>query len=111
MPRQHRIRAVHRVAAFAALVVLATLSLVVGTRAHWPWWDVAISLSIAAAKTLLVLWFFMDMAEQPFHARLAVSVAVLLVMLLVGLTAADVATRFTIPPAPRPPLTDAFYRR
>jgi cytochrome c oxidase subunit 4 len=110
MPRR-RNRAVHRVAAFAALVVLATLSLFVGTRAHWPWWDVAISLSIAAAKTVLVLWFFMDLAEQQFRARLAISVAVLLVMLLVGLTAADVATRFNFPPAPRPPLTDAFYRQ
>ena len=108
---RHRIRAVHRIATFVALVVLATLSLMVGTRAHWPWWDVVISLTIAAAKTLLVVWFFMDMAEQPFRARLAVSVAVLLVMLLVGLTTADVATRLTMAPGPRPPLTDAFYRR
>jgi caa(3)-type oxidase subunit IV len=106
-----RIQAAHRVATFVALVALATASLLVGTRARWPWWDVAISLTIAVVKAILVLWFFMDLAEQPFRARLTVSVAVLLVMLFVGLTATDVATRFHMPPAPRPAQAESFYQR
>jgi cytochrome c oxidase subunit 4 len=107
----HGVLVPHRLAAFAALVVLATASLLIGTRTHWPWWDVAISLAIAAVKTGLVLWFFMDLSEQPFRARLAVLVAVLLIMLLVGLTAADVGTRQTAARATQAPSTEAFYRR
>lgn len=105
------VQVAHRFAAFGGLVLLATASLLFGTQTHWPWWDVAISLAIAAAKTGLVLWFFMDLAEQPFRARLAVLVAVLLIMLLVGLTAADVGTRQTSARGTQPPATEAFYRR
>ena len=104
-----RVRVVHRVSAFAGLVLLATLSLVLGTSLHWYWGDVAISLSIAAVKTVLVLWFFMDMADQPFRARIVVAVAVVLVMVLVGLTAMDVATRLVVPRGPAPPAGEAFF--
>ncbi|HEY8923635.1 MAG TPA: cytochrome C oxidase subunit IV family protein [Polyangia bacterium] len=106
-----RIRAVHRVGAFAALVLLATLSLVLGTTLHWPWGDVAISLAIASVKTWLVLWLFMDLSDQPFRARLAIAVAVLLLVLLVGLTAADVATRMATVRGPTPTADEAFFRR
>ena len=110
MPRR-RIRVVHRVFAFVGLVLLATLSLLLGTKLHWYWGDVAISLAIAAIKTYLVLWFFMDMAEQPFRSRLALSVAGLLVLLLVGLSTADVATRMVMPRGPSPEPSEAFFER
>ena len=107
----HRIRAVHRVGAFVALVLLATLSLILGTQLHWYWGDVTVALIIAVVKTLVVLWFFMDLAEQPFRSRLAISVAALLLCLLVGLTSTDVATRITMPKAPAPEQTENFFER
>src|SRR6185437_9047812 len=102
------VRAVHRVWAYLALLALATLSLLLGTQLHWYWGDVAISLSIAAVKTYLVLWFFMDLADQPFQARLAVLVAV---TLLVSLTVADVATRRVMPMKSTPEPSEGFYQR
>lgn len=105
------VRAVHRVWAYLALLALATLSLLLGTQLHWYWGDVAISLSIAAVKTVLVLWFFMDLVEQPFQARLAVLTAVMLLILLVSLTVADVATRQVMPMKSIPEPSEAFYRR
>jgi cytochrome c oxidase subunit IV len=105
------VRAADRVWAYLALLVLATVSLLLGTRLHWYWGDVAISLSIAAVKTYLVLWFFMDLAEQPFQARLAVMIAVLLLVLLVSLTLADVATRRVMPMRSTPEPSESFYKR
>ena len=105
------IRAAHRVWAYLALLALATLSLLLGTQLHWYWGDVAISLSIAAVKTYLVLWFFMDLAEQPFQARLAVLIAVTLLVLLVSLTVADVATRQVMPRKSIPEPSEGFYQR
>jgi cytochrome c oxidase subunit IV len=112
VPTQHRqITVAQRLLAFACLLALATLSLGIGTHLRLAWWDVVISLAIAAAKTLLVLWFFMDLAEQPFRARLAISVAVVLVVLLVGFSTLDVATRLVMPRAPAPGPTEAFFAR
>lgn len=105
------VRAVHRVWAYLALVALATLSLLVGTQLHWLWGDVAISLAIAAGKTGLVLWFFMDIGQQPVQARLAVLTAVLLLILLLSLIVADVGTRRVMPMKSTPQPSEAFYRR
>jgi caa(3)-type oxidase subunit IV len=107
----HQIHVGHRIAAFAALILLATLSLVLGTALHWYWGDVAISLTIAALKAYLVLFFFMDLAEQPFRARVAISVALALVLLLVGFVAMEVATRRLTPIGPSPQPTEGFFRR
>jgi cytochrome c oxidase subunit IV len=106
-----RVHAAHRIAAYLALLALATISLLLGTRLHWYWGDVVISLLIAAVKTYLVVWFFMDLSEQPFQARLAILTAVVLLALFVGLTAADVATRRVMPMRPLPEQAEAFYRR
>ena len=105
------VRAIDRVWAYLALVVLATASLLLGTQLHWYWGDVAISLSIAAVKTYVVLWFFMDLAEQPFQARLAVIIAVMLLVLLLSLTVTDVATRRVMPMKPTPEPSESFYKR
>jgi caa(3)-type oxidase subunit IV len=106
-----RIHAADRIAAYLALLVLATLSLLLATHLHWYWGDVVLSLSIAAVKTYLVVWFFMDLFEQPFQARLAILTAVVLLALFVGLTAADVATRRVMPMKPFPEQAETFYRR
>jgi cytochrome c oxidase subunit 4 len=109
--RAAHVRAVHRLLAFVALVVLATASFFIGTLVHWAWGGVAIALGIAALKAGIVLWFFMDMAEQPFRARAAIAVAVILLLVLVGLTATDVATRLVVPRGPAPPAGQSFFRR
>jgi cytochrome c oxidase subunit 4 len=96
---------------FGALVVLATASLLVGVFVRVPVLAPSISLAIAALKAVLVLWFFMHLAEQTFRTRLAVAVSVVLVLLLVVLTAADVATRQLEARAPRPTPDESFYRR
>ena len=105
------VRAVHRVWAYLALLALATLSLLLGTQLHWYFGDVAISLSIAAIKTYLVLWFFMDIGEQPIQARIAVLTAVMLLALLVSLVVADVATRRVMPMKATPEPSEGFYKR
>jgi cytochrome c oxidase subunit 4 len=95
---------------FVALIVLATVSLLLSFL-HWPTGDLAVSLVIAGLKALLVLWFFMHLAEQRFSNRLVVAVSVGFVALLVGLTAADVVSRRTFPVRPEPPRGEIFYSR
>ena len=65
--------------------------------------DVPVSMAIAFAKTLLVALFFMHLIEQRAANRIVPVVALLLVAILIGITAADVATRRTYPKAPAPP--------
>jgi cytochrome c oxidase subunit 4 len=106
----HSVTALQRVLAFVALVVLATISLLVGTALRGAG-AVVISLAIAVIKTGIVLWFFMDLVEQPFRSRLAIAVAALLVILLVSLSSADVATRLVMPRGPSPEPSEGFFIR
>lgn len=64
--------------------------------------DVVVALGIAVAKSSLVLLFFMHLLEHRFSNAMIVLVSCALVVLLVSLVAADVATRHTFPPAPAP---------
>ena len=98
------------VATFVALLVLATLSLLLSYLPS-EGWDLTVSLVIAVAKAMLVLFFFMHLVEQRFSNRATVLVSLLFVGLLVGLTAADVATRRTFPARVEPPINEAFYSR
>jgi caa(3)-type oxidase subunit IV len=107
----YQVRVPHRVLAFIGLVLLATLSLVLGTKLHWYWGDVVVSLTIAGIKAYLVLFFFMDLASQPFRSRMAILVGVALVLLLVGFVAMEVATRRVTPMGLAPQPTESFYRR
>jgi cytochrome c oxidase subunit 4 len=93
---------------YGALLALAALSLLLSFT-HLGTGDLVISLVIAAAKAVLVLWFFMHLYEQHASNRLVVLVSFLLLAILVTLTALDVASRHTVPPAPRPLRED--YRR
>ncbi len=94
---------------YLALVVLATISLLL-SFAHWPAGDLPLSLVIAVAKAFLVLWFFMHLAEQRFSNRFVVAVAAAMVVLLVALASADVATRHTFPSRDEPPKRETFYK-
>ena len=95
---------------FVGLLALATLSLLLSFL-HWTTGDLVVSLVIAAAKALLVLMFFMHLVEQRAANRLTVVVSLGFAALLIGLTAADVATRHVVPARVRPPQTDKFYVR
>src|SRR5579883_634434 len=95
---------------FVGLLVLATLSLLLSFL-HWSTGDLVVSLVIAAVKALLVLFFFMHLVEQRLTNRLAVLVAVGFAALLIGLTAADVASRHTFQAKMKPPQLDTFYVR
>jgi cytochrome c oxidase subunit IV len=60
--------------------------------------DAAVMLAIATVKATLVVLFFMHLAHARFANKMVVIVSALFVVLLVSLTAADVATRHTYPP-------------
>jgi len=64
--------------------------------------NLPLSLAIAMAKALTVLFLFMDFGSLSASAKLAAGSALLMVALLIGLMAADVATREQAPlPPPR----------
>jgi caa(3)-type oxidase subunit IV len=96
--------------AYLALVVLAGVSLVFSRAVHWDWWDLVIDLAMAVLQASIVLWVFMHLSETSFQIRFGVGVAVSLLLTLLLLTVADVATRRAEPAAPRPGPTHAFYR-
>lgn len=92
---------------YLALLLLATSSLVL-SRLHLG--GLAVALSIAAMKAMLVLWFLMHLSTQSASSRLAVLVAGVLIALLVALTALDVTTRHTFPAQAQPPPSSGFYQ-
>ncbi len=57
-----------------------------------------VALAIACAKAILVLLVFMELIATPLSTRLTILSALSMIALLIGLMAADVATR------PAPPL-------
>jgi caa(3)-type oxidase subunit IV len=77
---------------FAALVGLAALSLAL-SFAELGAWGLPIALLIAAVKIVLVALVFMHLVEQPFSHGMVALLALALALVLIGLTATDVATR------------------
>ena len=63
-------------------------------RMHLGNWALPLALLIATTKSLLVLIFFMHLKEDKGVNRMVVAVAVVFVLLLLGITLTDVATRF-----------------
>ena len=110
MAEKKQVGAMAYVATFVALLVLATVSLSFSFL-HWQTWGLVLSLTIAVVKGLLVLFLFMHLIEQRFSNRMTVLASVGFVCLLVGLTAADVATRHTFAARTRPAPDEAFYGR
>jgi cytochrome c oxidase subunit 4 len=89
----------HYVLVWLALLALTAISYV-ASRMNLGTLDTFIALAIAATKTTLVLLFFMHLIEQRFSNAMVPIVSFVFVLLLAALTAADVATRHTFPPAP-----------
>jgi cytochrome c oxidase subunit 4 len=83
---------------FVALLVLTTLTLGL-SFAPLGAWHVPLALLIAFAKTALIALFFMHLIEQQTTNWLAITVALLLLTVFVGLSALDVVTRFVSTPA------------
>jgi len=110
MSEANKVGAVAYLGTFAGLVVLATLSLLLSFL-HWKGGGLVVSLAIAVVKAVLVLFFFMHLAEQRFTNRITMLVGLMFVSLLVGLTVADVATRHTFPSRTKPSPGDPFYSR
>ncbi len=98
------------VISYVALVVLATASLLLSfLKLHEA--QLFVAIGIAFVKAIVVAYFFMHLVEEPLSARMAVLVALLFFALLITLTALDVATRHTYPPAVSPTPEQGFYRR
>ena len=81
------------VLAFVALVCLTLLSFWCSLL-HLGAWEMVVALAIAAIKVTVVALVFMGLVDEPASSRIAGVTAVLFVILLASLTAADVLTRF-----------------
>lgn len=77
---------------YAALLALTALTFGL-SFAGLGAWGIVLALAIAAAKGALVALFFMHLVEQRAVNALAFGTSLLLLALLLGLAAADVATR------------------
>jgi len=82
---------------FAALLVLTATTFGL-SFASLGAFQAPVALAIAAAKATLIALFFMHLVEQARVNAAVLVVALLLVAVFVGLTAADVATREPGPP-------------
>jgi cytochrome c oxidase subunit 4 len=102
MERAHHVSGRATVATWVALLALTAMSLA-ASRLDLGAVDLVVSLAIAIVKSGLVLMLFMHLAEERLASRMVVVLSAILVTLLVALTAADVATRHTSPPAPIAP--------
>src|SRR4051812_41037243 len=89
-----------------ALLVL-TLASYLLSLAHLGELDVVLALAIATAKVVLVGLFFMHLVEERFSIVMVPLVSGFLVLLLLVLTVADVATRHTFPTGPVPHVDEA----
>jgi cytochrome c oxidase subunit 4 len=101
MPYRHVTTRMHLLT-FALLVGLAAISLSLSFAQLGPW-ALPVALAIAATKAVLVALVFMHLLEQPFSHRMVAVTALVLALVLVGLTAFDVATREGTEHAGEPP--------
>jgi len=84
---------------YVALLALTTLALGT-TLLPLGSLGIALGVGIAIAKSLLIVLFFMHLIEHRTSSALALLTAVLLLVLLVGLSALDVVTRSAPGPTP-----------
>jgi cytochrome c oxidase subunit 4 len=96
-----RHRWTHYLVIWLALVFLTVLSLLL-SLADLGELDTVLSLLIAAAKSTIVLLFFMHLVEEGFTVRLLPVLALGYVALLLALMATDVLGRKTFPRTPSP---------
>jgi caa(3)-type oxidase subunit IV len=90
-------------ATWLGLLFLTGISFLL-SRARLGPFEFVVALGIAAVKSSLVVLIFMQWLAERSVARLVVFIAAFYVLLLGGLTAADVATRLTFPIAPMNPV-------
>jgi cytochrome c oxidase subunit 4 len=102
MQRVHHVSARATTLTYVALLALTATSFA-ASRLDLGAFDLVVSLFVAVVKSGLVLALFMHLVEERFASRMVVVASALFVVLLVTLTAADVATRHTSPPAPVAP--------
>lgn len=76
---------------YLSLLLLATVSWMLVVF-HVPG-EGPIAIGIAIVKAVLVLAYFMHLAEESFSFKLTIATSVILVMIFVGLTALDPLTR------------------
>ena len=83
-------------------VVLLVLTALTVWMQHFEFgdFDLIAAMVVATVKSALVLMFFMHLGQHGAVAKLTMSVSVLFVLLMIGLTVSDIGTRFA--PA-RPP--------
>jgi cytochrome c oxidase subunit 4 len=79
-----------------ALLGLFTLLTYWTGRMHLGTWALPLALTIAVTKSTLVVLFFMHLYEQKGANRLVILTSFLFVALIITLTVADVATRFSL---------------
>ncbi len=81
---------------WVALLVLTVVTFY-ASRVHLPGgWHIAVALLIATAKGSLVALFFMHLWDQQGANRLVFATSLVFVVLLIGLTVMDNATRFPL---------------
>ncbi len=85
---------------FAALVALTILTVAISFIPLTGAWHIAAGLAIALVKASLVALFFMHLVTSPRLTWFVVVVALFWLLLLVGLTFVDYATRGLVPGAP-----------
>jgi cytochrome c oxidase subunit 4 len=82
------------VVVFIALMVLALTTYLLGEGRLPREWSLPVAMLIAVVKAGLVLLFFMHLAEHGGAVRLTVVIAVVFIVLLIGFTVSDAATRY-----------------
>lgn len=87
-------------AVWLALVGLTALSFLLSLT-HLGAIDTVFSLVIAAAKSTIVLLFFMHLVEERFTVAVVPALALSYVLLLVALMVTDVLSRHTFPKTPQ----------
>jgi cytochrome c oxidase subunit 4 len=107
-PDSHAVPEEHHASPARYLVVwLALLGLTAATflasRLELGRFHVLVALAIAAAKSTLVVLFFMHLSEQRGATRVVFVTSLVFVALLIGFTVADVGTRFSLANPPTSP--------
>lgn len=93
--REHSHSAVPYFIIWALLGAFTILTYWTG-RMHLGTWALPLALTIAVTKSTLVVLFFMHLYEQKGANRLVILTSFLFVALIITLTVADVATRFSL---------------
>ncbi|HLL54109.1 MAG TPA: cytochrome C oxidase subunit IV family protein [Myxococcaceae bacterium] len=94
--KEHHSSALKYVGIWVVLLVLTVATIVTARIDLGGRWNLVLALVIASVKAGLVVMYFMHLAEQKGANRIVFVVSVFFVVLLIGLTVGDVATRFPL---------------